>query len=155
MFKFWCHSKKTVENIGILLTLFREVWRSACAAASVPSGLMTGLSHTTYNRWQFAAQTRHSVTQSEILCSFVSPRQKKLLFPFGVRKVKWLLFNTFQESLIHTGWGWRCVMFYREIKYAQNLITYLERMSRLSAVQHQISDCLTAAALHTLDAGHA
>lgn len=31
--------------------------------------LMTGLFHTTYNCWQLAEQTRHSVTHSEVLCS--------------------------------------------------------------------------------------
>lgn len=44
----------------------------AAAAASGPSGLMTGLSHTTYNRWQLAEQTRHSMSHSEIRCYSVS-----------------------------------------------------------------------------------
>lgn len=58
-----------------------------CCCCSVPSGLMTGLSHTTYNRWQLAVQTRHSVTHSEVQCYSVQTKEA-VIPPLGVRKVQ-------------------------------------------------------------------
>lgn len=61
--------KTTCLFLTILTLLRRSLLLSPyCCALR----LMTGLSRTTYNRWQLAEQTRHSVTHSRIQCFSVS-----------------------------------------------------------------------------------
>lgn len=61
--------KTTCLFLTILTLLRRSLLLSPCCCAL---RLMTGLSRTTYNRWQLAEQTRHSVTHSRIQCFSVS-----------------------------------------------------------------------------------